>query len=97
HIYTLSLHDALPILLIFGAALVVIMVFRPAGLIPSRQRAAELAEAGETSGLATTVVVAQEVAAPSLVAAGDSGGHAAGDGDGDRDRKSTRLNSSHLV
>jgi branched-chain amino acid transport system permease protein len=37
--------------LIFGAALVVMMVFRPQGLLPSRQRAAELAEAGETSSL----------------------------------------------
>jgi len=47
--------------LIFGAALVAIMVFRPQGLIPSRQRAAELAEAGETGGLAATVVTTQEV------------------------------------
>jgi branched-chain amino acid transport system permease protein len=42
--------------LIFGAALVAIMVFRPQGLIPSRQRAAELAEGGETGGLAVAVV-----------------------------------------
>jgi branched-chain amino acid transport system permease protein len=48
--------------LIFGAALVAIMVFRPAGLIPSRQQAAELAEAGETSGLAGTVVTTHEAA-----------------------------------
>jgi branched-chain amino acid transport system ATP-binding protein len=47
--------------LIFGAALVAIMVFRPQGLIPSRQRAAELAEAGGTGGLAATVVPTQEV------------------------------------
>src|SRR5207302_6310105 len=33
--------------LLFGAALVAMMVFRPQGLIPSRQRAAELADAGE--------------------------------------------------
>src|SRR5439155_25051540 len=44
--------------LIFGAALVAIMVFRPQGLIPSRQRAAELAEAGESGGLAVTAVTA---------------------------------------
>src|SRR5207253_3069788 len=37
--------------LLFGAALVAMMVFRPQGLIPSRQRAAELAEAGEGRGL----------------------------------------------
>jgi branched-chain amino acid transport system permease protein len=46
--------------LLFGAALVAIMVFRPQGLIPSRQRAAELAEAGEGSGLAATVVTTEE-------------------------------------
>ncbi len=44
--------------LLFGAALVAMMVFRPQGLIPSRQRAAELAEAGEASGLAGVVVTA---------------------------------------
>jgi branched-chain amino acid transport system permease protein len=49
--------------LIFGAALVAIMVFRPQGLIPSRQHAAELAEAGETGGLAATVVPAPDVPA----------------------------------
>jgi branched-chain amino acid transport system permease protein len=32
--------------LLFGAALVLMMIFRPQGLLPSRQRAAELAEAG---------------------------------------------------
>src|SRR5207248_3136385 len=37
--------------LLFGAALVVMMVFRPQGLLPSRQRAAELTEAGEGVGL----------------------------------------------
>jgi branched-chain amino acid transport system permease protein len=47
--------------LLFGAALVAIMVFRPQGLIPSRQRAAELAEAGETTGMAAAVVVSHEV------------------------------------
>ena len=69
--------------LIFGAALVAIMVFRPAGLIPSRQRAAELAEAGETSGLATTVVVVQDAGAPAAGearAAGEPGGE--GDDEG---------------
>ena len=37
--------------LLFGGALVVMMVFRPQGLLPSRQRAAELAEAGEGASL----------------------------------------------
>ena len=46
--------------LLFGFALVVMMIFRPQGLIPSRQRAAELAEAGETSGLAATPVTTHE-------------------------------------
>jgi branched-chain amino acid transport system permease protein len=46
--------------LLFGAALVAMMVFRPQGLIPSRQRAAELAEAGAGRGLAATVVTTHE-------------------------------------
>ncbi len=37
--------------LLFGLALVVMMIFRPEGLIPSRQRAAELAEATPEAGL----------------------------------------------
>ncbi|HEV3352742.1 MAG TPA: branched-chain amino acid ABC transporter ATP-binding protein/permease [Acidimicrobiales bacterium] len=37
--------------LLFGAALVVMMVFRPQGLLPSRQRAAELSEPGEEERL----------------------------------------------
>jgi branched-chain amino acid transport system permease protein len=37
--------------LLFGGALVVMMIFRPQGLLPSRQRAAELADAGETGRL----------------------------------------------
>ena len=40
--------------LLFGAALVVMMIFRPQGLLPSRQRAAELAE-GVGERLATAV------------------------------------------
>ena len=46
--------------LLFGLALVVMMVFRPQGLLPSRQRAAELAEAGPTGGLAATPGVTEE-------------------------------------
>ncbi|MCU1448621.1 MAG: transporter, ATP-binding protein [Acidimicrobiales bacterium] len=37
--------------LLFGAALVVMMIFRPQGLLPSRQRAAELADAGDDARL----------------------------------------------
>jgi branched-chain amino acid transport system permease protein len=67
--------------LLFGAALVAMMVLRPQGIIPSRQRAAELAEAGETGGLAAAVITthereeeapAPEVAAPRGGADGDS-------------------------
>jgi branched-chain amino acid transport system permease protein len=46
--------------LLFGLALVVMMVFRPQGLLPSRQRAAELAEAGPTGGLAGSIAVTEE-------------------------------------
>ena len=36
--------------MLFGLALVLVMIFRPQGLIPSRRRAAELAEAGQAAG-----------------------------------------------
>jgi branched-chain amino acid transport system ATP-binding protein len=51
--------------LLFGLALVVMMIFRPQGLIPSRQRAAELAEAPPEGGMGGTVEapVAEEAAA----------------------------------
>jgi branched-chain amino acid transport system permease protein len=39
--------------LVFGAALVAVMIFRPQGLIPSRRRAAELVEADSAGGLGT--------------------------------------------
>lgn len=35
----------------FGLALVMMMIFRPQGLVPSRRRAAELADAGPTAGI----------------------------------------------
>ena len=41
--------------LLFGGALVLMMVFRPQGLLPSRQRAAELAEATPTQALGAEV------------------------------------------
>ncbi|HEX2700282.1 MAG TPA: ATP-binding cassette domain-containing protein [Acidimicrobiales bacterium] len=50
--------------LLFGAALVAMMVFRPQGLLPSRRRAAELAEAAPDQALATI---------PEAVAVGGSG------------------------
>ena len=45
--------------MLFGLALVLVMVFRPQGLIPSRRRAAELADAGQGRGLAATADVAE--------------------------------------
>jgi branched-chain amino acid transport system permease protein len=39
--------------MIFGAALVLVMIFRPEGLLPSRQRAVELREAEPEGGLGT--------------------------------------------
>ena len=38
-------------ILIFGAALVVMMIFRPQGLLPSRRRQAEMADQGAGGGL----------------------------------------------
>ena len=52
--------------LLFGAALVVMMVFRPQGLIPSRQRAAELAEASGDTGMGA-VATAAEIGTDELV------------------------------
>lgn len=48
---------------LFGLALVVMMVFRPQGLLPSRRRAAELAEAGATAGFAVPAVPEKTLAA----------------------------------
>ncbi|MEY2570829.1 MAG: branched-chain amino acid transport system permease protein, partial [Acidimicrobiaceae bacterium] len=45
--------------MLFGLALVLVMIFRPQGLIPSRRRAAELADAGAGRGLAATADVAE--------------------------------------
>jgi branched-chain amino acid transport system permease protein len=56
--------------LLFGLALVVMMIFRPQGLLPSRQRAAELADAGAAGSMGATVEasdvgdVAEEEAEP---------------------------------
>ncbi|MDQ4132497.1 MAG: branched-chain amino acid ABC transporter permease, partial [Actinomycetota bacterium] len=47
--------------LLFGLALVVMMIFRPQGLLPSRQRAAELAEATPTGTLGATVEATDNV------------------------------------
>jgi branched-chain amino acid transport system permease protein len=49
--------------LVFGAALVVMMIFRPQGLLPSRRRAAELKEAGaaDTLGGETGVELVHEL------------------------------------
>ncbi len=62
--------------LLFGLALVVMMIFRPQGLIPSRQRAAELAEAAPEAGMGGTVeapvVVEDEVPADEESARADA-------------------------
>ncbi|MFN2609618.1 MAG: branched-chain amino acid ABC transporter permease [Actinomycetota bacterium] len=41
---------------LFGLAIIVMMIFRPQGLLPSRRRAAELAEATGSSAIGATVV-----------------------------------------
>jgi branched-chain amino acid transport system ATP-binding protein/branched-chain amino acid transport system permease protein len=71
--------------LLFGAALVAMMVFRPQGLIPSRQRAAELAEAGGVGGLAGAVVTSTEVVeeVPASEVTTVRGGAAGNGADGD--------------
>jgi branched-chain amino acid transport system permease protein len=74
--------------LLFGATLVVMMIFRPQGLLPSRQRAAELAEASAGRSLGATVEAtavadgqAGEEKAPELVAVAAMGdGAPAGQG-----------------
>ena len=42
--------------LIFGAALVVMMIFRPEGLLPSRRRRAEMADLGAGGGMNTAMM-----------------------------------------
>jgi branched-chain amino acid transport system permease protein len=62
--------------MVFGAALVVMMIFRPQGLIPSRRRAAELETGSAAGGLgALGAEVAGEV--PAAASTSSSGG---GDG-----------------
>jgi branched-chain amino acid transport system permease protein len=53
-------------ILVFGGVLVLLMVFRPEGLLPSRRRKAELAEG--TGGMGT---MGAEVAGPATVVAGE--------------------------
>jgi branched-chain amino acid transport system permease protein len=60
--------------LLFGAALVLMTIFRPQGLIPSRQRAAELAEATGAAGLGAVASVSDSGPAdtPEVAAPGDA-------------------------
>jgi branched-chain amino acid transport system permease protein len=59
--------------LVFGAALVAMMIFRPQGLIPSRQRAAEMETGSSAGGLGSLgAEVAGEVATVSPQAAPDA-------------------------
>ncbi len=55
--------------LLFGSALVAMMIFRPQGLLPSRQRSAELAEAGHGRGLAAIPDVDAAAASAATAAA----------------------------
>jgi branched-chain amino acid transport system permease protein len=43
-------------ILIFGVALVVMMIFRPQGLLPSKRRTAELAEPSAGGGMGAALV-----------------------------------------
>nr|MDQ2725656.1 branched-chain amino acid ABC transporter permease [Actinomycetota bacterium] len=43
-------------IMIFGAALVIVMIFRPEGLIPSRRRKAEMADRGGGGGMNTPLM-----------------------------------------
>lgn len=58
--------------LLFGFALVVMMIFRPQGLLPSRRRAAELAEAGATAGFAVPADPEKTLEVPKEQAANDA-------------------------
>ena len=55
--------------LLFGAALVAMMVFRPQGLLPSRQRAAELATSEEGLAAATPAEQPEEAERPTQAVA----------------------------
>ena len=72
--------------LLFGLALVAMMVFRPQGLLPSRQRAAELTEAVSPENALATVssdaVVVVEAAQEAAPAAAPTGTATGTDGNG---------------
>jgi branched-chain amino acid transport system permease protein len=69
--------------LVFGAALVAMMVFRPQGLIPSRRRAAELETGSAAGGLgALGAEVAGETSAPTTSAPAPTAASRSGGGDG---------------
>ncbi|MDQ2650837.1 MAG: branched-chain amino acid ABC transporter ATP-binding protein/permease [Actinomycetota bacterium] len=57
---------------LFGLALILMMIFRPQGLIPSRQRAAELSEATGEGGMAAVAGVDQADVVADLEATGAS-------------------------
>jgi branched-chain amino acid transport system permease protein len=69
--------------LVFGAALVAMMVFRPQGLIPSRRRAAEMETGSAAGGLgALGAEVAGETSAPTTSAPAPTAASRSGGGDG---------------
>ncbi len=78
--------------MLFGAALVVVMIFRPQGLIPSRRRASELADPGSGSSMAANPEAVAEASALEPVdpegdterpPVGQGGGGGGGGGEGE--------------
>src|SRR5438045_3806761 len=58
---------------LFGFALILMMIFRPQGLLPSRQRAAELADAGsDAASLGAAAPPPDDADAPAAEALGAS-------------------------
>ena len=86
--------------LLFGLALVIMMIFRPQGLLPSRQRAAELAEATGAGSLGATVEASEvvddvEEVSPSATNGAQAGG--GGDGAGGRPAATTAVTAPGAV
>ncbi len=77
--------------LLFGLALVVMMIFRPQGIIPSRQRAAELAEATPVAGMGGTVEGPVDIQPEEAAEAEAAEAEAAADLDTDRVSKKPAL------
>ena len=61
--------------LLFGLALIVMMIFRPQGILPSRQRAAELADAMPGEALGATVEVSDVTDGEEVISPAQSPGN----------------------